>query len=127
MRLPRAADGVIAASSAGQTRLNLFQRERNNALVAPVPYLLLGIGPAGDLDNHVQDCLLLVRVQRNVVEGRDGHAILLEVDTMLERVGRRDSAQLELGHVGREVRFAREVSSNLTSSFGGLSGGNCEG
>lgn len=49
-------------------------------------YLLLGVGPARNLDDHVQDGLLLVGVEGNVVEGRDGDAILLDVDTVLQRV-----------------------------------------
>ena len=49
-------------------------------------YLLLGIGPARDLNNHVQDGLLLVGIEGNVVEGRDGLAILLNVDAVLQGV-----------------------------------------
>lgn len=55
-------------------------------------HLLLSVGPAGDLDDHVQDGLLLVGVERNVVEGRDGDAILLDVDAVLEGVGSTDLA-----------------------------------
>jgi len=47
-------------------------------------HLLLGIAPSWDLDDHVQDRLLLVGVQGHVVEGRDGHAILLNVDSVFE-------------------------------------------
>lgn len=50
-------------------------------------YLLLGVGPARDLNNHVQDGLLLIGVERDIVERRDGDAILLVVDTVLQRVG----------------------------------------
>lgn len=49
-------------------------------------YLLLGIGPAGDLNDHVQDGLLSIGVEGDVVEGRDGLAILLDIDTVLQRV-----------------------------------------
>lgn len=55
-------------------------------------HLHLRIGPAGDLDDHVEDRLLLVGVQRNVVPCRDGLAVLLNEDTVLERVGRGDLA-----------------------------------
>jgi len=55
-------------------------------------YLLLGVGPARNLDDHVQDGLLLVGVEGNVVEGRDGDAILLDVDTVLQRVRLSDLA-----------------------------------
>lgn len=50
------------------------------------PYLLLGVGPARDLDNHVEDSLLLVGIERDVVEGRDWDSILLDVDTVVQRV-----------------------------------------
>lgn len=49
-------------------------------------YLLFGIGPAGDLHDHVQNGLLLVGIQRDVMEGRDGDAIPLDEDTILECV-----------------------------------------
>jgi hypothetical protein len=39
--------------------------------------LELGVGPAGDLDNHVEDVVGLVGVQRNIVEGRDGGTVAL--------------------------------------------------
>lgn len=58
-------------------------------------HLLLGVGPAGDLDDHVQDGLLLVGVERDVVEGRDGHAILLDVDAVLKGVRSADLARGE--------------------------------
>jgi hypothetical protein len=54
--------------------------------VRSVSYLLLGVGPAGDLNDHVQDALLLIGVEGDIVEGRDGLAILLDVDTVLQRV-----------------------------------------
>ena len=50
-------------------------------------HLHLCVGPAGHLDNHVEDGLLLVGVQRDIVEGRDGHPILLDVDAVLKSVG----------------------------------------
>lgn len=70
--------------------------------------LELGIGPAGDLDDHVQDALLLVGVQGDVVEGGDGDAILLNVDAVLQSVGSRDLAD-GVGHcagwVTRTMKF----------------------
>ena len=62
-------------------------------------YLLLGVGPAGDLNDHVQDGLLLVGVERNVVEGRDGDTILLNEHTVLESVWGTDLAD-GVRHVG---------------------------
>lgn len=48
-------------------------------------YLLLGVGPAGDLNDHVQDGLLSIGVEGDVMEGRDGLAILLDINTVLQR------------------------------------------
>jgi len=39
--------------------------------------LELGIGPTGNLDNHVEDVVGLVSVERNIVEGRDGDTVAL--------------------------------------------------
>jgi hypothetical protein len=55
-------------------------------------HLHLRVGPAGDLDDHVEDGLLLVGIQRNVVPCRDGLAVLLDEDAVLKRVGRCDLA-----------------------------------
>ena len=50
--------------------------------------LHLGVGPAGDLDDHVQDAIGLVGEEGDVVEGRDDAAVLLDEHTVL--CGRRD-------------------------------------
>lgn len=55
-------------------------------------YLELGVGPSRDLNNHVEDGLLLVGIEGNIVEGRDGNAILLKVDTVFQGVGRSNLA-----------------------------------
>lgn len=69
------------------------------------PYLLLSVGPAGDLNDHVQDLLLLVGVEGDIVEGRDGDAILLNVNTVLQRVRLSDLANgiRHFGCGGREM------------------------
>lgn len=54
--------------------------------------LLLSVGPARNLDDHVEDGLLLIGVERNVVEGRDWDAILLDVGPPLEGVEGADVA-----------------------------------
>ena len=60
---------------------------------ADIPaYLLLGVGPARNLNNHVQNVLLLIGIQGNIVERRDRHAIPLDVHTVLEGVGGADFA-----------------------------------
>ena len=55
-------------------------------------HLHLCIAPARNFNNHVQDGLLLVGIERNIVEWRNGDAILLDVDTVLESVCSADSA-----------------------------------
>lgn len=42
----------------------------------------LGIGPTGDLDNHVEDAIALISKERNVVEGGDDASTVFRVDTM---------------------------------------------
>lgn len=92
--------------------------------------LLLSVGPAGDLDNHVQDGLLLVGVQRNVVEGRDWDAILLNKDAVVESVGSANVAGGVSGsHCGvwmllrwwnGQVTSYLGDSKNGTARFGGV-------
>jgi hypothetical protein len=66
-----------------------------------VTHLHLRIGPAGHLNYHVEDRLLLIGIERDVVERRDGLAILLDVDAVLERVRGANSACRVLGsHCG---------------------------
>jgi hypothetical protein len=58
----------------------------------PSTYLHLGIGPAGHLDDHVEDRLLLIGIEGNVVPWRNQLAVLLDEDAVLERVRRSDLA-----------------------------------
>ena len=43
----------------------------------------LGVGPTGDLDDHVEDAIGLVGEQRNVVPRRDDLSLLLSEHTVL--------------------------------------------
>lgn len=63
-------------------------------------YLLLGVGPAGNLNDHVEDCLLSVGIEGDIVEGRDRLAILLDVHPVLQGEGLADLAD-GIGHCGR--------------------------
>jgi len=47
----------------------------------------LGVGPTGDLDNHVEDAIVLIVKERDVVEGGDDGSVLFRIDTMFEGVG----------------------------------------
>lgn len=78
-------------------RETIFSHAFSGGTTEGKSYLKLGIGPSGNLDNHVEDGLLLVGIERDVVEGRDGDAILLNVDAVLEGVGSRDLADAVLG------------------------------
>ena len=81
--------------------------------------LLFGVGPAGDLDNHVEDGLLVIGVQRDIVERRDGHAILLDVDAVLQGVGLADLAG-DVGHGGvGGRRCRREVTGEKSGAIKG--------
>jgi hypothetical protein len=59
-------------------------------------YLKFSIGPARNLNNHVQDGLLLVGIEGDIVEGGDWNAILLDIDSVLEGVGSSDLADAVL-------------------------------
>ena len=68
--------------------------------VRQISYLLLGVGPARDLDNHVEDGLLVIGVEGDIVEGRDRDTILLDVYPVLQGVGLADFSRDER-HCGR--------------------------
>ena len=58
-----------------------------NVLLDGVEWLLLGdlklgVGPAGDLDNHVEDAIALVGKEGNVVEGGDDGSVLFSIYAM---------------------------------------------
>jgi hypothetical protein len=42
----------------------------------------LGIGPAGNLDDHVENANVPIRKKRDVMERRDDLAVLLDVDAV---------------------------------------------
>lgn len=43
----------------------------------------LRVGPSGNLDDHVKNAIVLVCKERNVMEGRDNSAIVLDVHSMV--------------------------------------------
>lgn len=59
-----------------------------DVLLDRVECLLLGdlhlcVGPAGDLDDHVEDAIVPVSEERDVMEGGDDVSILFDEDAML--------------------------------------------
>lgn len=74
-----------ARVSVERQRRQLIQSESNQLLQLRA-HLKLAVGPSRNLDNHVQDGLLLVGIERNVVKGGHGDAILLDVDAVLQSV-----------------------------------------
>jgi hypothetical protein len=83
----------------GQLMFSAARACKSNGAMAEHTYLHLGVGPAGHLNNHVEDRLLLVGIQGNVVPWRDELSVLLNEDTVLERVGRANPAGC-VGHDG---------------------------
>jgi len=63
--------------------------------------LELGVGPAGDLDDHVENAIALVGKERNVVERRDDGSVVFRVYAMVEGVGSTDDTGSVLGNHGR--------------------------
>lgn len=68
---------MVREAVANETKAALF-----DVLFDGVERFLLGnlhlcIGPAGDLDDHVQDAIVLVSKERDVVEGRKDCSVLL--------------------------------------------------
>lgn len=82
-------------------------------------YLLLGVCPARNLDNHVKNVLLLIGIQRNIVERRDRDTILLDVHTVLESVGGADFADgVRHGGVDRIRRQSGCGSGEMSCQLG---------
>ena len=72
----------------GEAVADVAQTAALDVLLDGVERLLLGglhlcVRPAGDLDDHVEDAIVLVGEERDVVEGRDDLAALLDEDTVL--------------------------------------------
>ena len=77
-------------------------------------HLLLRVGPAGDLNDHVQDGLLGIGVERDVVEGRDGLAVLLDEDAVLQGKRSAHLADAVAGGHGCGCRFGCCAVASLT-------------
>lgn len=67
---------------------NIAQLALLDVLLDRVEGLFLGnlhfcVGPAGNLDDHVEDTLILVGEKRDIMEGRNDGAVLFDEDAML--------------------------------------------
>jgi hypothetical protein len=106
-----------------------------DVLLDGIEGLLLGdlhlrVGPARDLDDHVQDALGLVGEERDVVEGRDDGAILLDVDAMLcsidkisGQVAGKNRIPRVLGAPTRRGVYSGDSQRCFWATAGGLTGG----
>jgi len=77
-----------------------FARRAQHNTTHNTTYLKLCIGPPWNLNNHVEDGLLLIGIERDIVEGRDADAILGDVDSVLEGVGGTNLVGFVLGGHG---------------------------
>jgi len=62
--------------------------------------LKLGVGPAGNLDDHVEDAIALIGKKRDVVEGGEDGSVLFSIDAMFEGIGSTDDTGRKLGTHG---------------------------
>lgn len=72
----------------GETVTDVTQTVFLNVLLDGVERFLLrnlhlGVGPAGNLDDHVQDAVVLISEERDVMPRRDDISTLLEEHTVL--------------------------------------------
>lgn len=73
---------VVREAIANEARFTLLDVLLDVVEVSLLVDLHLGVGPARDLDDHVEDAPVLVDEEGDVVEGRDDVAIFLDVDTV---------------------------------------------
>lgn len=76
----------------GETVTDVAQLSTLDVLFDWVEGLLLGdfhlcVGPARNLNNHIQDSIILVSEKRNVMEWGDDISILLDKDAMVYHEG----------------------------------------
>lgn len=72
--------GEAVADEAETTLLDILLDRVEGLLLGD---LHLGVSPARDLDDHVEDAIALVGEKRNVVERRDDLAVLLDEDAVV--------------------------------------------
>jgi hypothetical protein len=67
---------------------------RGQIIEKSATYFHFAIGPSWDLNDHVQDSLLLIGIERDIVEWGDWNSIFLDVDAVLQGVWSADLANL---------------------------------
>jgi len=87
---------VVGEAVANETQTTLLDVLLDGVEWLVLGDLELGIGPTGDLDNHVEDAVALVGKEGNVVEGGDDGSVLFGIDAMVEGVGGTDDTRREL-------------------------------
>jgi len=87
---------VMGEAVANETQTTLFDVLLDGVEWFVLGDFKLGVSPAGDFDNHVEDAIALVGKERNVVEGGDDGSVLFRVDAMFEGVGSTDDTRREL-------------------------------
>ena len=73
---------VVGETVANETQTTLLDVLLNGIEGIPFGDLELGVGPTGDLDNHVEDAIALIGKERDVVEGRDDSSTVFRVDAV---------------------------------------------
>ena len=73
---------VMGEAVSNETQTTLFDVLLDGVERLLLGDLELGVGPTGDLDNHVEDAVALIGKERNVVEGGDDGSIVFRIYTM---------------------------------------------
>jgi hypothetical protein len=76
---------VVGEAVADETQTTLFDVLLDGVERLILGDLELGVGPTGDLDDHVEDAIALVGEERDVVEGGDDGPVLFGIDAMIWR------------------------------------------
>lgn len=92
---------VMGEAVANETQTTLFDVLLNGVEDLILGDFQLGVGPARDLNDHVEDTIVLVVKERNVVEGGNDGPVVFRIYAMVEGVGGTDDTGGVLGDHGR--------------------------
>jgi hypothetical protein len=82
---------VVGETVADEPQFALFDVLLDGIVVVVLADFLLGVGPARDFDDHVEDlggCGGARGEEGDIVPGRHNNTVLLKVDAVFKRVGR---------------------------------------